>query len=58
MIVRDDAGMIVLDRSIEGGREPNSIYGVTSPGQPGNWTVTILLTSFIGDGSYSLSEGD
>ncbi|MFC4720965.1 hypothetical protein ACFO5O_01420 [Geojedonia litorea] len=58
MVVRDANGTIVLDRSLNGGTEPDSIDGVTSAGEPGNWTVTIILTSFKGDGSYSLSAGD
>ena len=58
MVVRDANGNIVLDRSLNGNSEPDSIDGVTSSGEPGNWTVTITLTSFNGDGSYSLSEGD
>lgn len=58
MVVRDANGTIVLDRSLNGGTEPDSIDGVTNAGEPGNWTVTIILTSFKGDGSYSLSAGN
>jgi hypothetical protein len=58
MVVRDANGTIVLNRSLQGGTEPDSIDGVTNAGQPGNWTVTITLTSFKGDGSYSLSAGN
>lgn len=58
MIVRDADEMIVLDRSLDGAVEPDSFSGVTSAGSSGIWTVTIILTDFNGDGSFSLSEGD
>lgn len=58
MIVEDSEGMVVLDRSIEGGTEPDSFSGVTSQGASGIWTVTIRVTSFNGDGSFSMSEGN
>lgn len=58
MVVRDVNGVVVLDRMLEGGKEPDSIDGVTSEGAPGLWTVTITLTNFDGDGSFSLSAGD
>lgn len=58
MVVRDANGTVVLDRTLVGGTEPDSIDGVTNAGEPGNWMVTIILNSFNGDGSYSLSEGD
>ena len=58
IVVADANGTVVLDRSLIGGTEPDSIDGVTDVGEPGNWTVTITLKSFNGDGSYSLSAGD
>ena len=58
ILVADSNGTVVLDRSLNGGTEPDSIDGVTDAGEPGNWTVTITLTSFDGDGSYSLSAGN
>ncbi len=58
IIVRDSEEVIVLDRTIQGGAEPDSIDGVTSSGTSGIWTVTIEVTSFNGDGSFSLSEGN
>lgn len=58
MIVEDSEEMVVLDRSIQGASEPDSIDGVTSSGTPGIWIVTIIVTDFTGDGSFSLSEGD
>ena len=56
--VRDVNGNLVLDRSLRGGTEPDSFSGVTENGASGIWSVTITLTSFNGDGSFSLSEGD
>ncbi len=58
MIVRDSEEVTVLDRSIQGGTEPDSFSGVTSAGASGIWTVTIEVTNFTGDGSFSLSEGN
>ena len=58
MVVADANATVVLDRTLTGGTEPDTIDGVTNTGEPGTWTVTITLTSFNGDGSYSLSEGD
>lgn len=58
MIVTDSEGNIVLDRTIQGGAEPDSIDGVTAAGTPGIWVVTIRVTDFNGDGSFSMSEGD
>ncbi|MBT8206525.1 MAG: hypothetical protein KJP14_04045 [Eudoraea sp.] len=58
MIVEDSEGNVVLDRTIEGGTEPDSFSGVTSQGASGIWTVTIEVTNFNGDGSFSMSEGN
>ncbi len=58
MTVEDSEGSVVLDRTIAGGTEPDSIGGVTSLGASGIWTVTIEVTDFTGDGSFSLSEGN
>jgi hypothetical protein len=58
IVVADSKGTVVLDRSLNGGTEPDAIDGVTQAGEPGNWTVTIIITSFNGDGSYSLSAGN
>ena len=58
MIVEDSEGIVVLDRSIQGGTEPDSFGGVTSQGATGIWTVTIIVTDFNGDGSFSMSEGN
>lgn len=58
MIVEDSEGLVVLDRTLQGGSEPDSMDGVTQAGASGIWTVTILVTNFDGDGSFSLSEGN
>ena len=58
IVVADSEGTVVLDRTLNGGTEPDTIDGVTQAGKPGNWTVTITITSFNGDGSYSLSAGN
>lgn len=58
MIVEDSEGNTVLDRSLNGAIEPDSFSGVTSAGEPGNWTVTINVTNFNGDGSVTLTEGN
>ena len=58
IVVADSEGTVVLDRTLTGGTEPDSIDGVTQAGEPGNWTVMITITSFNGDGSYSLSAGN
>ena len=58
MIVEDSEGVVVLDRSIQGATEPDSIGGVTSAGASGIWTVTIEVVNFSGDGSFSMSEGN
>lgn len=58
IIVKDSEGTTVLDRTIDGNTEPDTIGGVTSSGASGIWTVTIQVTDFNGDGSFSLSEGD
>ena len=57
MIVEDSEGSVVLDRTIDGSTEPDTVGGVTSSGASGIWTVTIQVTEFTGDGSFSLSEG-
>ena len=58
MVVADANGDVVLDTSLNGNSEPDSIDGVTNSGEPGTWTVTITITNFNGDGSYSLSAGN
>lgn len=56
-IIKDAAGNIVLDHTLESGVTPDSKSGVTATGTAGAWTVTIILTSFNGSGSFSMSQG-
>jgi hypothetical protein len=58
IIVKDSEGSTVLDRSLNGNEEPDTISGVTSSGEAGMWTVTINVSDFNGDGSFTLSEGN
>jgi hypothetical protein len=58
MIVKDSEGTTVLDRSINGSVEPDTFSGVTSSGEAGMWTLTINVSNFNGDGSFTLSEGN
>lgn len=58
MVVEDSQGVVVLDRTLDGATEPDSFSGVTSAGSPGIWVVTISVTNFRGDGSFSMSEGN
>ncbi|WP_243735748.1 hypothetical protein [Christiangramia sabulilitoris] len=58
MEVKDADGNVVLNKTLRGGVEPDSFSGVTASGTSGIWSVTISLSSFNGDGSFSLSEGD
>ncbi|MFH6767480.1 hypothetical protein V8G56_01935 [Gaetbulibacter aquiaggeris] len=58
MMVKDSEGTTVLDRTINGSVEPDTFSGVTSSGVSGMWTVTINVSNFNGDGSFTLSEGN
>lgn len=58
IIVLDSEGNTMLDRSLNGNQEPDTFSGVTSVGEPGMWSVTINLSNFSGDGSFTLTEGD
>ena len=58
MIVQDSEGNTVLDKSLNGNEEPDTFSGVTSAGEAGMWTVTITVSNFNGNGSFTLSEGN
>jgi hypothetical protein len=58
MIVKDSEGIIVLQRSLNGNEEKDTFSGVTSVGEAGIWSVTINVSNFNGDGSFTLSEGN
>lgn len=57
MVILDADGNVVLDEVITSGSTDDSFSGVTSIGSPGAWTITVTMTSFSGDGSFSLSQG-
>ncbi len=56
--ITDPTGKVVLDQTLVVGQGDDSKSGVTTSGAAGNWTVTITLTDFDGDGSFSLSPGN
>lgn len=58
MAITDADGTEVLNRSLGETPEPDSFSGVTAAGAAGEWTVTITLTNFNGDGSFSVSAGN
>ena len=58
LLVKDANGKVVLDKTVVAGQGEDSRSGVTTAGASGEWTVTVNLTDFIGDGSFSLSKGD
>lgn len=55
MMVQDKRGTTVLDHTIMGGAPEDSFSGLTEEGKEGIWKVTITLTNFNGDGSYSIN---
>jgi hypothetical protein len=57
MIVKDNAGTVVLDRTLTAGGN-DSYSGVSDAGEEGIWIVQMKLTDFNGDGSYSLHPGN
>jgi hypothetical protein len=57
MTLNDAEGTEVLNATRSAGG--NDTYsGVSSAGVSGTWLVTLILTDFNGDGSYSLHPGD
>lgn len=56
--ITDPTGKVVLNQTLVVGQGDDSKSGVTSSGATGEWTVTITLTNFDGDGSFSLSPGN
>lgn len=57
MIIKDANGVEVTNFSLIKGQTADSKSGVTTAGTPGTWTVTISVSEFSGDGSYSVSQG-
>lgn len=58
IIVKDPDGTTVLSRMLNGSQKPDTFSGVTSEGTSGMWTVTINISNFNGDGSFTLSQGN
>ena len=58
MVIKDASNSVVLDRTLTKGTTPDSFSGVTATGTAGAWTVTVTLSNFNGDGSFSLSQGN
>ncbi len=58
MVITDEKGDVVLDKTLTAGSGEDSFSGLTKEGKPGIWTITITLTSFNGDGSYSIHPGN
>jgi len=56
-VMKDANNTTVLDKTLQGNIEPDTFSGVTSAGTAGDWTITLTLTNFNGDGSYSASSG-
>ena len=58
LLIKDADVKIVLDKNLIAGQGEDTRSGVILSGTPGYWTVTINLTVFKGDGSFSLSKGN
>lgn len=57
-IITDANGDEVLNKIRTAGVGDDSFSGVSSNGVAGTWIVTIILTDFSGDGSFSLDPID
>lgn len=58
LLIKDADGATVLDNTLTKGVGDDSASGVTSSGTAGDWQVTVTLTDFNGDGSFSISPGN
>ena len=56
--INDAEGNNVLNETLVRGQGDDSRSGVSSAGTAGDWTITITLTDFNGDGSFSISPGN
>lgn len=56
--ISDANGTVVLDESLVKGIGDDSKSGVSAAGTVGEWTVTVILSDFDGDGSFSISPGN
>lgn len=57
VVLKDADGVEVLNETLEVGVGDDSITKCSATGTAGDWTVTVTLTDFDGDGSYSLDKG-
>lgn len=57
MILNDAKGNEVLNETRSAGGN-DTFSGVSEEGKKGKWLVTIVLTDFNGDGSYSIHPGN
>ncbi len=57
VVVKDANGVQVLDETLTVGIGDDSLTKCSATGASGTWTVTITLTDFSGDGSFTLSQG-
>jgi hypothetical protein len=58
LLIKDANGSIVLNNTLTKGVGDDSASGVTNTGPSGDWEVTVTLTNFNGDGSFSISPGN
>ncbi|MEN8248124.1 MAG: hypothetical protein ABFS32_04275 [Bacteroidota bacterium] len=57
VIIKDADGTEVANETLTVGVGDDSRNICSASGTPGAWTITVVLTDFNGDGSYSLSQG-
>jgi len=58
IILNDKKGKEVLNQTLTGGADVDTYAGVSEEGKAGMWKVTVVLTNFDGDGSYSIHPGN
>ena len=54
LAIKDADGTVVLDETLTKGVGDDSKSGCTTAGTIGTWTITITVTNFSGDGSYTV----
>ena len=57
LTIVDADGTIVANETLVVGVGDDTKGGVTTVGTAGDWTITVTLTNFNGDGSFSVSKG-
>ncbi|QCK17061.1 hypothetical protein DCC35_10985 [Mangrovivirga cuniculi] len=58
LTIQDADGVEVLNETLVVGQGDDSRSGVSASGTPGDWTVTVTLVEFNGDGSFSVNPGN